>query len=156
MRLIDDDKPRAAVEELVAAAIGFDVVQADHGVGVALEDRLALQQVALETRGGVAADDLRAQVEFLGELFLPLLAQVWGAEHGEALDLAAIDQLAHDQPGLDGLADTYVVGDQQADHWLAKGHQQRHQLVGTGFEGEIADGAERASPGAQLEQQGIA
>jgi hypothetical protein len=45
---------------------------------------------------------------------LPLLAQVGRAQHGHALDLAAVEQFACDQSALDGLADADVVGNQQA------------------------------------------
>ena len=41
-----------------------------------------------------------------------LLDQVRRAEHGKALDLAAIEQLAGDQQRFDGLADANVISDQ--------------------------------------------
>ena len=50
------------------------------------------------------------------------------AEDRETVGLAAIDQLAEDQPRLDGLADTDIVGDQQPHDGQPQGHQQRYQL----------------------------
>ena len=77
------------------------------------------------------------------------------ADHGKARDLAAVEQLADDQAGLDGLADADVVGDEQADRFLPERHQQRNQLVGARLEGEIAEGAERSGTGAELEAERV-
>ena len=93
---------------------------------------------------------------FRCKLALPLLAKMRRADDGEALDLAAIEQLADDQAGFNGLADADVVGDQEPDRLLAERHEQRHQLVGTWLDAEIGERAERAGAGAQLEAHGIA
>ena len=94
-------------------------------------------------------------MEALLQFALPLLAQVRRAEHGQALDLATVEQLAGDQRAFDGLADTDVVGDQQAHGVLLQRHQQRHELVGARLDGDVAEAAERAGTGAQLELQRI-
>ena len=60
-------------------------------------------------------DELGVEVELVAQLGLPLLGEVRRAEHGEPLDLAAVEQLAGDQQRLDRLADADVVGDQEAD-----------------------------------------
>lgn len=78
------------------------------------------------------------------------------AEDGQAGDFAAIHQFAGDQTGLDGLADTHVVGNQQAHGGQAQRHQQRHGLVAARLHGNIAEGAERAGSGAQGQTQGVA
>ena len=52
------------------------------------------------------------------------------------LALALGEQLGGDQAGLDGLADADVVGDQQPDGVLPQRHQQRHELVGAGLDGD--------------------
>ena len=74
----------------------------------------------------------------------PLVDQVRRAEHGEAVDLAAVEQLAGDERGLDGLADADVVGDEQAHRVQLERHQQRHELVGARLDGDLAEAAERA------------
>jgi hypothetical protein len=54
------------------------------------------------------------------------------AEHAEPPDDAAVEKLAGDHAGLDGLAHTHVVGDQQPHRVEAQGHDQRHELVWPG------------------------
>ena len=73
------------------------------------------------------------------------------AQHGEPIDLAAIDQLAHDQPSLDRLADADVVRNQQPHDGKPQRHQQWHQLVGTRLEAEACCRSER--PGATPQRQ---
>ena len=73
------------------------------------------------------------------------------AEDGEAVGLAAVDQLAQDQAGLDGLADADIVGDQQPHDGEAQRHQQRHELIGARLEAEPRRRAER--PGAAPKRQ---
>ena len=65
-------------------------------------------------------------------------------------------QLGGDQAGLDGLADADVVGDEQPDGVLAQGQQQRHELVGTGRDGDPGQAAERPAGGAEPDPQGVA
>ena len=81
---------------------------------------------------------------------------MWRAEKGGSADFAAVEQFAHNQPGFDGFADTDVIGDQQPDYRLTQGHQQRYQLVGARFDGDIAERSERAGAVAHFKQQGIA
>src|SRR5262249_55165992 len=49
---------------------------------------------------------------------------------------AAIHQLAHDQPGLDGLTDADIVGDQQSHDGNPQRHQQWDKLIGAWLEAE--------------------
>ncbi|MNZ26331.1 hypothetical protein D3C78_435190 [compost metagenome] len=156
MRLVDDYQLGAGVLEFVATAIRLDVVEADYREGVFGEDRGVGRQAALQALDGAGGDHLGADVELALQLLLPLLAQVRRAKHGEALDLTPVEHFPGDQPGLDGLADTHVVGDQQADHLVLQGHQQRHQLIGTGLDVDPPQATEGTGAGAQLEQQGIA
>ena len=73
------------------------------------------------------------------------------------VDVAAVEQLARDQAGLDGLADADVVCDQQAHRIELERHQQRHELIGARLDarsgrsrgrarrrGEATGGARRA------------
>ncbi|MDT4870225.1 hypothetical protein FQZ97_1052960 [compost metagenome] len=155
MRLVDNYQLRTSVLELVAASVGLDVVKADHREGVFGEDRCVGLQASLQTLDGASSDHLGTDIEFALQLFLPLLAKVWRAEHGEALDLSTVEHFPGDQPGLDGFADTHVVGDQQADHLVLKRHQERNQLVGTWFDVDAPKSTEWAGTRAQLKQQCI-
>ena len=57
---------------------------------------------------------------------LPLLGQGRGTEHRQAVDLAAVEQLAGDETGFDGFADPHVIGDQHAHRIELQRHHQRH------------------------------
>ena len=68
------------------------------------------------------------------------------AQHGQPLGVALGEQLGGDQPGLDGLADADVVGDQQPHGVLAQRHHQRDELVGARLDGDAAPGTGTARP----------
>jgi hypothetical protein len=61
-----------------------------------------------------------------------------------------------DERGLDGLADTDVVGDEQAHRIELERHEQRHELVGARLDGDLAEAAERAGAAPQRQQQRVA
>jgi hypothetical protein len=48
MRLVDHDQLWAGPGKRVATPVGLDVVEADHGVGMRIEQRLRRRQPALE------------------------------------------------------------------------------------------------------------
>ena len=123
---------------------------------MAVEDRDADRQVALQALDRAAQHQLGLDVELLGQLPLPLLGQVRRAEHGQPPDLAAVQQLAGDERRLDGLADADVVGDQQAHRVELERHHQRHELVGPRLDGDAAEAAERAGGGAGGEARRVA
>ena len=75
----------------------------------------------------VVGEDLEWQVEALEELVLPLLGEAAGADHQAALQVAAGDQLLHQQAGHDGLAGARVVGEQEP-----QGLPGQHRLVDGG------------------------
>ena len=137
-------------------ALALDVVEADHHDGVLIEQAHAVRQVTLDAAGAGRCEGHSLQVEAVLQLALPLLHQVRRAQHGQAGDFTPVDELAGDQPSLDGFADTHVVGNQKAHGGQAQGHEQRHQLVGPRLDGNVAKRAERPAARAQLEAQGIA
>src|SRR6185312_12448095 len=95
------------------------------------------------------------QVEALLKFSDPLFDKVGRTQHCHPFDLAAIQELASDQAGLDGLADTHIVSDQQA-HWIkAQSHQQWHQLIGPRLDRQVAEATEWASATTQGHTQGI-
>jgi len=91
-----------------------DAVEGTPGVGVHAE-------FSAETVGRFPVHDLEAQRELVAEFVAPLVAERGGGKNEDAPDAAAEQQLGEDQPGFDGLAQTDVVGDQQAH----AGHRQR-------------------------------
>ena len=69
----------------------------------------------------VVGQDLEGQMETAVELILPLLGQAARTNHQAALQVAARDQLLHQEAGHDGLAGAGVVRQQEAQR-LARQH----------------------------------
>ena len=113
-----------------------------------LEQRLVRAQTPLQAGGRSSAHDLGVDAELLREFLLPLLAQVGRAYDCEPLDLSAIEEFPGDQPGLDGLADADIVGDEQPHRVELQRHEQRHELIGARFDIEVAEAPERPGAGA--------
>ena len=143
-------------EKVLSMPLAFDVVQADNDDRVVVEQADTVWQVALDSAGAGGGECSGLDVETLEQLFLPLLHQVRRAQNRQAGDLAAVHQFAHDETGFDGLAYTHVVCDQQAHRAQPQRHQQRHQLVGARFHGNVAERTKWPAPCAQLQAQGIA
>src|SRR5689334_7820938 len=114
MRLVYDHESRAVVKEVRAALLALDVVEADYGVRVDLEETHARRNGAFQPLRARCGDGDRLQVEVRLELGDPLLDEVRRTQDDAALDVAAIEHLAQDERSFDGLADTDVVGDEQA------------------------------------------
>jgi len=155
MRLVDHDELWAGPGERLATPVRLDVVEADDGVGMRIEQRLRggspRSSRGAEEAVTAAASEVELGVQFAG----PLLNQMRRAEDCEAVGLAAIDQLAQDQPRLDGLADTDIVGDQQPHDGQPQGHQQRYQLVGARLECHASGRPERAGAAPERQSQGL-
>ena len=156
MRLVNHHHLGAGAQEVVEPAIALDEVEAEDGEGIGVEDAHGVRQVALEPRRARCRDGRRSQGELGLQLGTPLIDQVRRAEDREALDLAAVDELAQDQAGLDRLADADVIGDQQPRGFLAERHHQRGELVGARLEVDPAGTSERAGAAAQGKPEGIA
>ncbi len=78
------------------------------------------------------------------------------AEDSEVSGFAAVEQLAGDEACLDGLADTNVVGDQEAHRVELERHQERHQLVRAGLDGDLGERAKRPGARAEAQPDGVA
>jgi hypothetical protein len=153
MSLVDDDEVGRGAQELVAADRGLDEVGGHDGVRVAVEQRLVHAETALQPGRGRGQDRLGVDAELLPELPLPLLGQRRRAEHGQPAGVALGEQLDGEEPGLDGLADADVVGDEQPHHLGAQGHEQRHELVRAGLDGDRGQRAERPGGGPEADPQ---
>ena len=154
---VDDHELGAGADEVLAAAVGLDEVRRDDDVRVLLKERAGRRGRPRSSRLAVEGRTSSAcEVELRPQLVLPLLGEVRRAEHGEALSVAAVEQLASDQRGLDGLADPDVVGDQQPHGLELERHQQRHELVGPRVDGDATERAERSGRGADAEPQRVA
>jgi hypothetical protein len=137
-------------------SLRFDEVDARDEVRIVLVDREILaRQLALEAGDARWADHRGVDRELLAQLALPLIAQVGRAEHAQASDDAPIEQLAGDHPGLDGLAHAHIVGDQQPHRVEAQRHDQRHELIRSRGDRDVAERAERRRARAQAESGGV-
>ena len=156
VRFVDDHELGAPQREVLGAARGLDEVGGHDGERVPVEDRYAERQIALQALDGARQHQLRFDVELLRKLALPLFGQVRRAQHRDAADLAAVEQLAGDEARLDGLADADVVGDEHAHRIELQRHHQRHELVGPGLDRDAPEAAEGAGGGPGGEACGIA
>ena len=155
VRFIHHDERRTGAGEAFAPTIGLDVVEADHGVGIGLEQRLRGWEIALQASGGGSCDGNGIEIEFCFQLPGPLLDEMRRAEHREPIRLAAIDQLAQDEATFYGLADADIVGNEQAHRGEAKRHKKRHQLIGTRLKTQTGRRPERTRAAPQGEAQGL-
>ena len=132
-----------------------------HGVGVARVDQQVVRHeepavghprvhaeaaLAPHPRQVGAVENLEDQPETVLQLALPLLEHRRRRRHDDGLRLPAQQQLAGDQPRLDGLAEPGVVGDEQVDPRQPQRLAQRLHLVGV----DPDAGAER-----RLEEVGV-
>jgi hypothetical protein len=78
---------------------------------------------------------------------------MWGTQHSKTLDVATVEQFACNEGGLNGLADTNVIGDEQA-YWIElEGHKERYELIGPGLDGDLPKAAKRARAATKREQE---
>ena len=154
--LVDDHEVGARLEEVVSPLPGLHVVETDDGVRVHREDAYTRRNTPLETPRGPGGDGCRADVEADFQLGNPLVHEMGRAKDDGAVDVAAIDQLAGDEQGLDRLSDSNVVGDEEAHRVELERHEQRHELVRAGFDRDLANAPKGAGAPSQREQQRVA
>ena len=77
-------------------------------------------------------------------------------EDDGAIDVAAVEQFAGDEQGLDRLPHPDVVRDEQAHRVELERHEQRHELVGTRLDRDLTNAPKGPRPPPQREQQRIA
>ena len=130
MGFIDDQEVGTVVDEGPTPAVGFDEVDARDEMRVVAEDAdMPRWQAPFQPGHGGGLHDGRLDVELRHQLFGPLIAKVRGTKHGDPADGPAIEQLPRDHAGFDGLADAYIVGDQQPHRVESQRHEQQHVLI---------------------------
>ena len=155
MGLVHHDAIRRDGEEMLPVAFALDIIQADDDERVLVEKPDAGRQRAFDAVGAGGRERHGPQMEPVFQLRLPLVHQVRRAQDRAASDFAAIQQLADDESGLDGFADAHVIRDEQADHRQPQCHEQRHELIGAGLDGDVAERAEWPGPVAEFQMDGI-
>ena len=101
---VDDHEVGARLEEVVPPLPGLHVVEADHRVRVHRENALARRNTPLQAARAPGGDGGGADVEADLQLGCPLVHEMRRTENDGALDVAAVEQLAGDEQGLDRLA----------------------------------------------------
>ncbi len=149
--LIDDDELRTVEQEQVLVAVALEKVDAGNLNRVMPVDALGAGLAPLQRPDRSRADDDRLQIELLGEFHLPLVAQARWAQHAKPPDLAAVVEFSGDEQGLYRLAHAHVVGDEHPHRIEPQRHQERHELVGAGPDGDPSERPKRGGPFAQGE-----
>ena len=135
MRLVEDQEaPGKEVAKPVAERVGVRRVDQqavrDEEAGVGPPRVHAEPALAAHARQVITVEDLEDETEPLLELVLPLQEHRRRSGHDDVFARLAQQQLAGDQPGLDGLAQADVVGDEQVHARQPQRLAQRLQLVG--------------------------
>jgi hypothetical protein len=103
----DDEVPLAVFEEEVLVLRPLEAVDGGDGQGPVAPD-------ARVDRQEVAAEDLERRAELVLQLFLPLRGEAGGGDDEGAFGLAALGERLPDHAGLDGFAESDLVGQEEA------------------------------------------
>ena len=155
MGFIDDHQFGASPQEFLLAAVGLDEVNGDDHVGVHLEQRPAKRAVAFQAVDRAGEYKFGIDMELVTEFCLPLLGQVRRAEHAKPGHFPTVHQFLGDKNGFDGLANTHVVGNEHPHRVQLEGHEQRHELVGPGLDGDPGERTKRSSTGTKTQANGV-
>ena len=129
-----------------SACVGrLDEICRDDGETVTVKYRNAERAGRAQAAGLCCSAPSSASMwNFSCKLPLPLLGEVWRAEHSKPTYLATVEKFPGNEGCLDGLANAHIVGDEQA-HWVElERHHQRHELIRTRFGSDTTEAAERA------------
>jgi hypothetical protein len=147
-----EDQQRAGPEiaQPVAQGTGIRLVDQqpvrDEEAGVRGPGVGAVAAFAADANHIVLVEHLEAQSEALLQLVLPLRQDGRRAGHDDVAHLLPQQQFAGDEPGLDGLAQANVIGDEQV-------HARQEQRLAQGFDLVGVDANAGAEGG--LEEPGI-
>ena len=125
----DDELWCMQQEDMLVSGILHEV-DADHLHRVVLIDRAIWWCAAVELPNSGRTDYYCIEVKFFDKFLLPLVAEVRWAENCQPSHFTTFPQLADNEPRLDGLAYSDVVGYEQTDGIKPQGHHKRDQLVG--------------------------
>ena len=138
MCLINDHQFRTGTDEIVAARFTLDVVERNNRVGKHVKDgSVAADPIEAFRRAG--EDEFGLDVKLVAEFVLPLFCEVGWTQHGHTLDLGPIQEFPRNQQCFDGFPDTDVVSDQEPHGIELQCHQEWHQLIGSRFDGNLAE-----------------
>ena len=156
VRLVDDHEVGTRLEEVVSPLAGLHVVETDDCVRVHREDAHARRDAPLQAARAPGGDGGGADVEANLQLGDPLVHEMRRTEDDGAFDVAAVEQLARDEQGLDRLPHPDVVRDEQAHRVELERHEQRHELVRARLDRDLTDAPKGSRSSPQREQQRVA
>ncbi len=142
-------------EEHSSAAVLLDEVDGDDLERYVAKNVLVGTELLLQTADRGGTDNLGIETELVLYLFLPLLAEVRQADHGETLYLVAVEQFLGNEERLKRLADTHVVGDEQTYLLLLQCQNKRHHLVRARLKREATQTLERSGNVAERQAASI-
>ena len=73
---------------------------------------------------------------FVSQFLLPLVAQMRWANDTQSLGIAAIKQLTGNHRSLNGLPNSYVIGNEHSHEIELERHDERHKLIRAWSNGE--------------------
>lgn len=123
---------RAGVEHLVEQPLRLLAAQPGQAHDAQRIDRERVGRAAVRTAdlgAALGVDDREVEAELLGHLVLPLEREAYRAHDHHGPGAVAQQQFLGDEPGLDGLAEAHVVGEQQVDAGRVEGAGDRFELV---------------------------
>jgi hypothetical protein len=94
-------------------------------------------------------------IELIPQFFRPLVSQVGRTQDAYTTNYASVKQLPGHHCGLNGLANPYIIGDEQTDWVLSQGHDQWHVLVRPGRNRQSANRPKRPCAAAQGKSNGV-
>ena len=154
--LVDDDEVGTRLEKVVSPLAGLHVVETDDRVRVHREDALARRNAPLQAPRAPGGDGCGADVEANLQLGDPLVHEMRRTEDDGAIDVAAVEQLAGDEQGLNRLPDPDVVRNEEAHRIELERHEQRHELVCARLDRDLSKAPKGAGTPSQREQQRVA
>ena len=155
MCLVDDYEVRTYSQEFISPPVRFYVVEGNYGVGIDLEDGFVRPEVAFKTRDRPGSHHFGFNAEFFRKFPLPLLAQMRRTDNGKPFDFPAVEKFPDDQPGFYGLADAYIVRDQETYGVQLESQEQGRELVRSRDEVDVAETSERSRPRPELQKQSV-
>ncbi len=156
MSFVDNDALGGMSQEQLLEAFCLEQIDAGHQMTIVLEEGVVRpRQIPFQAADARRLDDGGLDAETRAQLLLPLVAQMWGTQHPDALGDAAIQQLSGNHAGLDGLTHAHVIGNQETHRILTQSHDERNVLIGTRRDRQASQGTEWTSSAAQSQADGI-
>ena len=102
--------------EPVAVSVALDIVQRNDRRRVVFKELFRLADLLFEVSNGTRRDTDGVDIKMFLEFRHPLGYQMRRAKNDKLGDFTTFVEFFHDKASFNRLTDTYVIGNQQADH----------------------------------------